>query len=113
MGTLLYAAKRVQLGRDVFDAEWDLLVLLDACRSDTLRSVSDEYDFLGEIDSVWSVGSASFEWLALTFGRAHLEKIRRTAYITGNRYPELVFNRKLVPPYETADPIRSEQLQYC
>lgn len=41
----------------------------------------------------------------LTFGRSHLETIRRTAYVTRNPYPERVFDRKLVPPYETAVPL--------
>ncbi|WP_277542853.1 alkaline phosphatase family protein [Haloarcula laminariae] len=104
VGALLHAANCVPLGRNVLDAEWDLLIVLDACRVDALRAVSDEYDFLGPVGSVRSVGSTSFEWLALTFDRSRRQTVRRTAYVTGNPYPELVFDRKQVPPYETAVP---------
>lgn len=30
----------------IWDREWDLLIVLDACRLDLLRSVENEFDFL-------------------------------------------------------------------
>ena len=78
VGALLSATKRYRWGTNVFDREWDLLVVLDACRVDALRAVADEYDFLDGVDSMPSVGSTSFEWLNHTFDRAHEEEIART-----------------------------------
>lgn len=104
VGGLLHASKRLPLGTNIHDKEWDLLIILDACRVDALRHVGEEYDFLDEIDSIWSVGSTSFEWMTFTFRQRHLDKIQQTAYITGNPYPTRVFTRDRNPPVRTAVP---------
>jgi len=44
----------------------DLLVVLDACRTDALSAVADEYDGLIDHEAVWSLGSTSDEWFAHT-----------------------------------------------
>lgn len=80
------------LGTNVFKKEWDLLVVLDACRLDVLESVADEYSFLNDIRSIWSVGSTSDEWLAKTFTNEYLDRIQETAYVTSNPHTERVFN---------------------
>lgn len=94
VGALLSATKRYRWGTNVFDREWDLLVVLDACRVDALREVADEYDFLDGVESMPSVGSTSFEWLNHTFDRAHEEEIARTAYVTGNTYTQRVLTQR-------------------
>jgi hypothetical protein len=60
-GALLSVETRLPIGTNVFDQKWDLLIILDACRVDSLRAVADEYDFLTTIDSMWSVRSTSNE----------------------------------------------------
>ena len=79
-------ASRVPVGTNVYEREWDVLVVLDACRVDALRAVSDEYEFLDDVGSIWSVGSTSHEWVANTFVEERLPEIHRTAYVTGNGY---------------------------
>lgn len=64
-------------GESVYNREWDVLVVLDACRVDMYE------DVVGECDSIWSVGGASPEWLANTFGSRNNSD---TAYITGNPF---------------------------
>ncbi|WP_178917804.1 hypothetical protein [Natronomonas gomsonensis] len=81
---------RHPLGTNVYDAEWDVLIVLDACRVDALREVADEYDFLGDIDSIWSVGSNSQEWYLNTFTGQYAEAIAKTALITSNPNAEAV-----------------------
>ncbi|WP_141212960.1 hypothetical protein [Halorubrum sp. Ea1] len=90
VGALLSVTKRYRWGTNVFDREWDLLVILDACRVDALREVADEYGFIGEVGSMTSVGSTSFEWMNHTFDNEHKETISRTAYVTGNTYTQRV-----------------------
>lgn len=80
------------IGRNIFEKEWDLLIILDACRVDTLKSVADEYPFLQDIDHIWSVGSTSDEWLAKTFTNDYLDEIPNTAYVTSNPHTERVLN---------------------
>jgi hypothetical protein len=115
VGGLLTISKRKQLGTNVFDRDWDVLVILDACRVDAVQEVADEYDFIKNVDSIWSVGSTSFEWLPLTFQKRHISEIQNTAYTSGNPYLTPVFRKKKEPPvnqpipfgptdYNVADP---------
>ena len=75
-------------GTNVYEREWDLLILLDACRVDLLRSVADEYAFLDGVERVESVGSMSKEWMAKTFTDEYESEMARTAYVTGNVFSE-------------------------
>jgi hypothetical protein len=86
-----FATNRLQVGTNVYDKEWDLLVLLDCCRVDALKAVADEYDFIHDVDSMVSVGSTSREWISKTFTSDRLDDVQRTAYVTGNVYPRTVF----------------------
>ncbi|MFC5367910.1 hypothetical protein [Salinirubrum litoreum] len=98
VGLWLTLSSRVRLGTHVFDEDWDLLVVLDTCRVDALRAVADEYDFLGDVATVWSLGSTSDEWMVQTFDRDHADLIARTAYVTANPYTDAVFHREHYPP---------------
>jgi hypothetical protein len=77
-------------GVHVLEEEWDLLVILDGCRVDTLQGVASEYDWLpDEIDSVYSIAGASRMWMERTFeGRSAPD----LSYITGNPHSELAFS---------------------
>lgn len=77
---------RIRWGNNIYSEEWDALVILDACRVDALREVQDEYDFISDIESRWSRGSTSKEWLENTFTEQYEEEISSTAYITANYY---------------------------
>ncbi|ELY56594.1 alkaline phosphatase family protein [Natronococcus jeotgali] len=81
---------RRPIGTNVFDREWDVLILLDTCRVDALEAVADEYDFLGAIDSIRSVGGGSAEWIARTFDEAHRREIANTAYLSANGHLQQV-----------------------
>lgn len=72
------------IGRNIFDFEWDCLIVLDTCRPDALETVSTEYDFINNVSTYWSVGSDSWEWMANTFVNDHIKKIKNTAYYTSN-----------------------------
>jgi len=82
----VYLCSTLELGHNIFDNEWDTLVILDTCRPDALRIVADEYPFIQResISTKWSVGGDSPEWIANTFDEKHIEEIRNTAYITSN-----------------------------
>lgn len=87
---LLSITKWRPWGTNVFDRDWDALVILDACRVDALREVEDEYDFLTVDDSITSVGSTSFEWMNHTFDSGYRSDIEQTAYVSGNGYTDSV-----------------------
>jgi len=83
------------IGTNVFEREWDMLVVLDTARVDALRMVSEEYDFINDVDSIWSVGGASAEWLARTFDEKHLDKIQNTAFLSAQNHLQQILDTKI------------------
>jgi len=72
-------------GIDVFAADWDTLIVLDACRYDMFETVN----YLdGVLTSKQSKGSSTTEWLHANF---HSRDLRDTVYVTAN--PQLERNR--------------------
>jgi len=66
----------------IYSCEWDVLVILDACRYDTFK---DNVKMLGvdyELTRVTSLGSCTMEWFVNTFTK----RIPRTVYVSGNPY---------------------------
>lgn len=97
VGASMSVISRLKPGTNVFERDWDLLILLDTCRVDAMRSVANEYEFITEVDTIWSVGSTSSEWIANTFVSEFRDQIRRTTYISGNAHSELVLERGQTP----------------
>jgi hypothetical protein len=74
----------------VLDADWDLLVVLDACRADLFEEVvsAGDYPALPAGETRTSPGSSSVEWLERVFGDADDEAVAEVAYVSGNPYTE-------------------------
>lgn len=68
----------------IWDRDWDLLIILDACRLDLIKSVEDEFGFLGGGEVFTSSGSTTIEYLVNNFDDSYLSEMEDTAYITGN-----------------------------
>ena len=77
-------------GVDVYDLDWDLLVVLDACRADLLAEVSrtSERPWLDGVDTYRSVGSMTRDWMNRTFADARREEMANTAYVCANPFSE-------------------------
>lgn len=60
---------------NIFDLEWDNLIILDACRYDYYSELHPETDF------IYSVGSHSSEFISKTFSKGDFSDI---VYVTGN-----------------------------
>lgn len=86
VSTISIAQSRLRFGTNIYNEDWDGLVILDACRVDALQEVQHEYDFLSSIDSRWSRGSTSKEWLENTFTTEYADEIASTAYISANPF---------------------------
>jgi hypothetical protein len=87
VGMYRQVGRRVNFGTPIYETDWDLLVVLDACRWDLLAEVADEYAFL---DGEWtySVGSSSAEWMRKNFAPEYADEAARTAHVTANPYSE-------------------------
>lgn len=78
------------VGKNIFEDEWDLAIILDACRVDALKEVAYEYTFINNIDSTLSIGSSSKEWMVNTFREEYGNEINNTVYLTGNAWADVV-----------------------
>jgi len=90
-----WLAYPVPRGTNVYERDWDVLLILDACRVDLMKSVADEYGFIGSEDNVEafeSVGSMSKEWMAKTFTDDYADEVSNTAYITANVFSEKILD---------------------
>lgn len=75
-------------GTNVYEKDWELLLILDGCRVDALESVADDYSFLATPGTLRSVGSTSREWVDKTFTTDYQHEIENTIYITANPYAD-------------------------
>lgn len=69
-------------GRNIYDYDWDVLLILDACRWDMYQ------DVVGSGESVWTSGSSSHEFMENNFNQKYAEEMSKTAYVTGNPFSE-------------------------
>lgn len=83
---------RHPLGENIFNREWDLLIILDTCRVDSLRRMNSSKDWISDVDQMRSVGSMSAEWMLNTFTENFLEEISNTAFVSGNIWSHRIFN---------------------
>lgn len=87
-GAWRIGCSRLPIGTNVYEREWDVLVVLDGCRTDLMGEVAPAHQLGGDVRSIWSVGSTSREWLAKTFSPAYRDEIAKTAYVTANPYTD-------------------------
>lgn len=104
-GLFFSLTSRYPLGTNIFERDWDLLIVLDACRVDALKAVEPEYDFIGEVSSIWSVGSSSHEWLCKTFIETYADQIAETVYLSSNPHTLPTFGGGKRPPQKYVAPI--------
>lgn len=76
-------------GEPIFDREWDVLIILDACRPDLLSEFTTDYEFIPENPkTIRSKGSGSRTWMDRNFTEEWGSEMERTAYITGNPFSD-------------------------
>lgn len=80
------------IGENIFDTDWDLCIVLDACRVDALRKVSVEYEFIDTVDKRISLGSSSKEWMVNTFRSDRQDDVSETVYLTGNGWAQQILS---------------------
>lgn len=86
---------RYPIGTNIFEREWDLLIILDTCRADSLETVLEPNFYSNNIGEITSVGSMSPEWMLNTFVKKYKPKISETALITGNVWAHRIFKEQI------------------
>lgn len=77
-------------GTPIYESDWDVLVVLDACRADLMGEVDGEYEFLTEMGTTRSVASVTRRWMLRNFVPEYADQMRRTTYICGNPHSDSV-----------------------
>lgn len=67
-------------GTPIYDREWDVVVILDACRYDLYQEV------VGGAQKHRSPASMSERWMQRTFSTKYSTQMANTAYVTGNPF---------------------------
>lgn len=72
----------------VLDADWEVLVVLDACRADLFEAVVEDGTGLpdGTLETRVSPASATPEWLEEVFGPAEDGQLSTLSYVSGNPF---------------------------
>ena len=83
---------RYPSGTNIFEKDWDVLVILDTCRVDTLREVANTKPWIDDVGQIRSVGSMSAEWMLNTFTEEYRNTIGETAFVSGNIWSHRIFN---------------------
>jgi hypothetical protein len=87
--------KSLQLGNglrsgreNIFEFEWELLIIVDACRFDLMGEILNERDtsYVDKINSIRSVESATAPWMQKTFTSEYESEMEDTIYVCGNPY---------------------------
>ncbi len=107
--------QRINYGQRPLDADWDVLIVLDACRADLFQEfaprheISDQFDV---VDTVHSCASSSPEWFEKGFREAADEAVADVAYVTQNAFFETVDHDRFhdTVPLDRSDTDRSSGL---
>ena len=76
----------LNFGTNIYERNWKILIVLDACRYDLFKEFAPEhdcYDWFSEVESIRSVASSTQIWLPRTFLTADRELVNKTHYISG------------------------------
>ena len=73
-------------GEPIYDRDWDLLIVVDACRLDLMREVAPDYDYIQSVAPFRSLDSMTLLWMQKNFVPAYADERAETAYVCGNPF---------------------------
>lgn len=88
----LHRLTRRNVGTPIYEEDWDMLVVLDACRPDLLNRIAldKSYDFLPnhKVETTHSPASYSLGWLNANFTDDYATEMENTLHISGNPFTQ-------------------------
>lgn len=73
-------------GTPIYERDWDLLIVVDACRLDLMREVAPGYDFIDDVTGFRSLDSMTRWWMKKNFVPTYAQEMAETAYVCGNPF---------------------------
>jgi len=96
------AQKRRPVGKPIWAADWDICIVLDSARADTLAHCAPPDWRCGD---AWSVGSITTEWLNNTFSRRYADEIADTTLVSATPHTQTVFEDRDWLTDQSASPV--------
>lgn len=90
----LQERNHLRTATNVYEREWDLLVLLDCATIEMMREIEAEYEFINEIGHNVSVGTCSNQWMKNTFTPEYRNEMESTLHVTANTSSEAYLSEK-------------------
>ncbi|MFB6116150.1 MAG: hypothetical protein ABEK10_01445 [Candidatus Nanosalina sp.] len=83
-----HATGKSSEGTNIYEEEWDALIVLDGLRKDLMTETVSRYDFLetNKVDEFHSLGSASQERMERNFTEEYHDEMLDTVMVTGNAF---------------------------
>lgn len=82
----------LNVGNNVLDRDWDVLVIVDGCRYDLMAETVSKYNFLSTPKKFTSLAGGSLSWMNRTFTSDH--DLSDVAYVTANPFSSRVLNKR-------------------
>lgn len=82
----------VNVGKNVFDQDWDVLVIVDGCRYDLMEETASEHEFLSRPKEFASLAGGSLSWMRRTFTTDR--DFSDIAYVTANPFSSHVLRKQ-------------------
>lgn len=83
------------IGTSIYDRDWDVLIVLDACRVDLFEEFAPQHNVFekfNSVSSIRSVASSTEVWLPRTFDNGPDELVANTHYVPPTAYAERMMN---------------------
>lgn len=85
-GIVYNRTTRSVTGQSIFDVDWDVCVLLDACRADELTRQRAMFEWIDRVDRYPSLASCTWNWMPRTFEATPASVLRNTIYVCSNPF---------------------------
>lgn len=69
---------------NVYNRDWDVLVLLDCARQDMIHDIKNDWHFIDKVGEHITPGTSSANWMRHTFTDKYKNEMAETVHITGN-----------------------------
>lgn len=100
VGGSMSILSRVNFGTNIYNNDWDILVVLDTARVDAMRAVASNFNFIGQVNSIRSLGSTSSEWIAKTFTTEYKQEIANTVLLSANPHVQHTLYDRQFPEHD-------------
>jgi hypothetical protein len=81
-------SRPIKSGQNIFEKEWDVLLILDACRVDIMREIVQKRDLGWDVETTESVDTMTGFWMEKTFIDEYRQKMEETIYLCSNPHSE-------------------------